>query len=128
MPKLYVDGIHVVGMYHYGSQQLGIGEPHKVMSHPSNIYDRNAVRITKFEDDRTVAYVARYHNAVVKEMIEKVARNGKVYLKPKFSVSRVGRKPTQICTIGMFVDSEDLEKGRALAHRINCTTRNSKIQ
>ena len=123
MPKVFIEEIHIVGMYHYGARQLELNHPHRLVRDRQNVHDVHAIRVVKNGDisQRTVAYVARYHAGPLSQLFDlSFVVNGVVYLKAKSPVHRVGRKPTQSCTIAMRVREEHIDQVQAIIAMTGC--------
>ena len=109
---IVVYSVYVVGMHHYGSRQLEIGDGYTVLHETSNDKDVNALSVNK--NNHIVGYVKKEQSRVLAKLFNDSLVNSRVFMKPKFEpIIRNRRKgPEQRCNMGLRCLDENVNKVR----------------
>lgn len=110
---LAIQGIHAVGMHHYGSRSLIINAIYEVKREPSNRYDANACVIIDKSDKQTCAYINRKSARTVSIIMDSdLLKNRHVYIKPKHEATVTNRSlgPEQHCYLAFYVGENEKDE------------------
>ena len=112
MPRIFIQKVHIVGMYHYGNRQLDINSRNRLVRDAENRYDRDAVKVVSYLDEsKTVAFISRHHAPIFSDFLDSgLVLNNSILMKPKFPVKTIKRVPTQLCTVAFYVSHDKLPK------------------
>ena len=126
--KVFVYGLLAVGMRHYGSSELIVGEGYYLERDRNNPHDENAVAVVERFSGRKRASLKRDAAAIVAALFDCHAihiSNGKVALKPKspatFHSRRIGN--AQRCNIAFMCRNENREAVTELLSEYPCRFR-----
>ena len=114
MPHLIIRNVWAVGMYHYRSRHLAVGERYELQADVGNRYDSNAIKIT--DGYRTCGYL-KSDNAVINANLIRIGLKGMWLLKPKElpEVKSYKPGPQQRCNIGCICESDKtFESGKGI--------------
>ena len=114
--KVIIFGISAVGMRHYGSSSLVVGEAYLLRRDRHNPHDANAVAVVeRAPGHRKRASVQRGHAAIIAGLFDhrpKLIRDDTVYIKPKGLPHYHSRRSgfAQRCNVGFYLSSSDRQE------------------
>ena len=102
-----MDSIYVVGMHHYGSRNLGVGEGFSLTPQPQNPYDHQALAVTK--NQQVYGHIIKCHAGKLFTAVSMYAMQALVKVKGEVEIVSQREGPRQRVTVGLKVHDKDYE-------------------